>query len=188
MSGQYPEPGRLPGDRGADAGAAGRDRRGRRQRQHDHQGRRQPFPRRPVRHVHQQRPAEPTTSATSSEARGLTAPSATDVFYDLNAGVGGPIARDRLWFYGSGRRFRVDRFEASTFNPDGIAGPRREPDLERDRQAHVADQPGQPALGLRRLQLQGPRPSPPDDGGVPVRVAGGELLLAARGARSPTSS
>ena len=52
-------------------------------------------------------------------ARGLTAPSATDVFYDLNAGVGGPIAADALWFYGSARRFRVDRFEASTFNPDG---------------------------------------------------------------------
>lgn len=52
-------------------------------------------------------------------ARGLTAPSATEVFYDLNAGVGGPIARDRLWFFGSARRFRVDRFEASTFNPDG---------------------------------------------------------------------
>lgn len=52
-------------------------------------------------------------------ARGLIAPSATDVFYDLNAGVGGPIDRDRLWFFASGRRFRVDRFEASTFNADG---------------------------------------------------------------------
>lgn len=52
-------------------------------------------------------------------ARGLTAPSANNVFYDLNAGVGGPIDPDRLWFFGSARRFRVDRFEASTFNPDG---------------------------------------------------------------------
>lgn len=51
--------------------------------------------------------------------RGLRAPSATDVFYDLNASVGGPVLRDRLWFSGSARRFRVDRFEASTFNPDG---------------------------------------------------------------------
>lgn len=55
----------------------------------------------------------------AQRARGLRAPSGTDVFYDLNAGVGGPIAADRLWFFGSGRRFRVDRFEASTFNPDG---------------------------------------------------------------------
>ena len=51
--------------------------------------------------------------------RGLVAPSATDIFYDFNASVGGPVVRDRLWFLGSARRFRVDRFEASTFNPDG---------------------------------------------------------------------
>ena len=57
--------------------------------------------------------------SAAQEARGLVAPSATDVFYDVNAGLGGPIARDRLWFFGSARRFRVDRFEASTFNPDG---------------------------------------------------------------------
>lgn len=52
-------------------------------------------------------------------SRGLRAPSATDVFYDLNGGIGGPIARDSLWFFASARRFRVDRFEANTFNPDG---------------------------------------------------------------------
>ena len=52
-------------------------------------------------------------------ARGLVAPSAMDVFQDFNAGVGGPILRDALWFYASGRRFQVDRFEANTFNPDG---------------------------------------------------------------------
>jgi outer membrane receptor protein involved in Fe transport len=51
--------------------------------------------------------------------RGLRAPSAMDVFYDLNGGIGGPIARDSLWFFASARRFRVDRFEANTFNPDG---------------------------------------------------------------------
>jgi hypothetical protein len=51
--------------------------------------------------------------------RGLVAPSATDVFYDVNVGLGGPILRDRLWFYASARRFRIDRLEANTFNPDG---------------------------------------------------------------------
>lgn len=53
------------------------------------------------------------------EALGLAAPSATDTFYDVNAGIGGPIRADRLWFYGSLRRFRIDRLEANTFNPDG---------------------------------------------------------------------
>ena len=42
-----------------------------------------------------------------------------DVYHDVNGGVGGPILRDQLWFYASGRRFQVDRFEANTFNPDG---------------------------------------------------------------------
>ncbi len=53
------------------------------------------------------------------EARGLRAPSSMDVFNDLNGGIGGPILRETLWFYASGRRFQVDRFEANTFNPDG---------------------------------------------------------------------
>jgi hypothetical protein len=52
-------------------------------------------------------------------ARGLVAPSATDVAYDINVGVGGPVVRDRLWFYGSYRRWRVDRLTANTFNVDG---------------------------------------------------------------------
>ncbi len=51
-------------------------------------------------------------------ARGLVAPSSTKTFYDLNGGAGGPIVKDRLWFYASARRFRIDRYEANTFNPD----------------------------------------------------------------------
>lgn len=51
--------------------------------------------------------------------RGLVAPSAMDIFYDVNASLGGPLVRDALWFYASARRFQVDRFEANTFNPDG---------------------------------------------------------------------
>jgi hypothetical protein len=51
-------------------------------------------------------------------ARGLVAPSSTKTFYDLNGGAGGRIVPDKLWFYVSGRRFRIDRYEANTFNPD----------------------------------------------------------------------
>jgi hypothetical protein len=56
--------------------------------------------------------------SASQRALGLTAPSATNTFYDLNAGLGGPVVHDKLWFYASGRRFRIDRLEANTFNPD----------------------------------------------------------------------
>ena len=51
-------------------------------------------------------------------ARGLIAPSSTKTFYDLNGSLGGKIITDKLWFFASGRQFRIDRYEANTFNPD----------------------------------------------------------------------
>ena len=39
--------------------------------------------------------------------------------YDLNATGAGPILRDRLWFFGSYRRWKVDKKLLSVFNPDG---------------------------------------------------------------------
>lgn len=51
--------------------------------------------------------------------RGLLAPSAMDKAYDFNPSIGGPILRDKLWFYASYRRWVVDRFVANTFNLDG---------------------------------------------------------------------
>lgn len=41
------------------------------------------------------------------------------VQYDLNATAAGPIVRDRLWFFGSYRRWKVDKKLLSVFNPDG---------------------------------------------------------------------
>ena len=60
-----------------------------------------------------------SSNVTADQAdRGLIAPSSTKTFYDLNAGVGGRVVADKLWFFASGRRFRIDRYEANTFNPD----------------------------------------------------------------------
>lgn len=39
--------------------------------------------------------------------------------YDLNATAAGPILRDRLWFFGSYRRWKVNKKLLSVFNPDG---------------------------------------------------------------------
>jgi len=39
--------------------------------------------------------------------------------YDLNAMGAGPLFRDRLWFLGSYRRWKVDKKLLSVFNPDG---------------------------------------------------------------------
>ena len=47
-------------------------------------------------------------------ARGLTAPNKMKLTYDVNAGVGGPIRRDKLWFYRPSAG-RTTSFVAGTF-------------------------------------------------------------------------
>lgn len=39
--------------------------------------------------------------------------------YDFNGTLAGPIVRDTIWFFGSYRRWKVDKLLMSTFNPDG---------------------------------------------------------------------
>jgi hypothetical protein len=53
---------------------------------------------------------------------GLTAGNATDRIMDLTGGEGGPILRNKLWFYMSGRYYSVNNFIAQTFNADGSQG------------------------------------------------------------------
>ena len=53
------------------------------------------------------------------KAQGLTAQNRIDSVYDINPGFGGPILRDRLWFYGSFRRWGANNFLANTFTPEG---------------------------------------------------------------------
>ncbi len=42
-------------------------------------------------------------------AGGITRPNAVSGKYDFDAGIGGPLIRRRLWFYGSFRNFQVNR-------------------------------------------------------------------------------
>lgn len=51
--------------------------------------------------------------------RGLTAANRIDNLYDVNLSLGGPIKRDKLWFFGTFRRWGANTFVANTFNPDG---------------------------------------------------------------------
>jgi hypothetical protein len=66
----------------------------------------------------------------SLKDRGLPTPNPIKEIWDLNPGFGGPIKRDRLWFYGSGRQNVAETYVAGmfldntndpniwTFNPD----------------------------------------------------------------------
>ncbi len=56
------------------------------------------------------------------KASGLDAGTHTDRIIDFTAAQGGPIRRDRLWFFASARYFSVNNFIANTVTDDGSQG------------------------------------------------------------------
>ncbi|HEY7171434.1 MAG TPA: carboxypeptidase regulatory-like domain-containing protein [Vicinamibacterales bacterium] len=52
------------------------------------------------------------------QQRGLPSPTAVDYLYDFNPSVGGPIVRDRIWFWGSFRRLVLHDLPGGHY-PDG---------------------------------------------------------------------
>jgi hypothetical protein len=54
-------------------------------------------------------------TGTDVQARGLTIPGTIKANGDLNPGFGGPIKRDSLWFFLSGRSLFADNYVAGTF-------------------------------------------------------------------------
>ena len=42
-----------------------------------------------------------------------------DISYDWSSTLGGPIKRDKLWFFGALRWWRLDQFQVGALNPDG---------------------------------------------------------------------
>jgi hypothetical protein len=51
--------------------------------------------------------------------RGLTLPNRVESAYDVNVSLGGPVARNTMWFFTSFRRRSYDWYVANTTNPDG---------------------------------------------------------------------
>jgi hypothetical protein len=49
------------------------------------------------------------------QAAGLRAPSAIKTLWDVNPGLGGPLRKDRVWFYVSGRYAGVNNYAAGIF-------------------------------------------------------------------------
>src|SRR4029453_8199471 len=53
------------------------------------------------------------------EATGLTARNRVKSVYDFNATFGGPIVRDRLWFFSTYRKWSANNYLANTFDSRG---------------------------------------------------------------------
>jgi hypothetical protein len=66
------------------------------------------------------------------QARGLRGASTTlKKLYDVNVAVGGPIKRDRLWFFATSRYFTNEFYLADRFFPVDVSAVRREDDRSR---------------------------------------------------------
>ena len=68
------------------------------------------------------------------KARGFVTPSTLKSLFDFNPGVGGPIKRDKLWFYVAGRKNDVNNFVGGIFENKNAGDATKwtyEPDLER---------------------------------------------------------
>ena len=66
------------------------------------------------------------------QARGLNGASTTlKTLYNLNVAVGGPIKRDRLWFFATSRYFTNEFYIAGRFFPVDVTAVRREDDRSR---------------------------------------------------------
>ena len=67
------------------------------------------------------------------KAMGVTGVDKISNFYEWNVEQGGPIAKDKLWFYGAFRHARYDKPIANTFvTPAGVAYPAGLPAVRRD--------------------------------------------------------
>jgi hypothetical protein len=63
--------------------------------------------------------------------KGLRAPNRVSRIFDLNLGLGGPVMRDRLWFFSSFRRWGVDQTITDSFYNLDPARRTYQPDLSR---------------------------------------------------------
>ena len=55
----------------------------------------------------------------AQKAKGISVPGKLYRQYDVNYSLGGPIVKDRLWYFFTGRNWAYDQYAANAFKPDG---------------------------------------------------------------------
>ena len=98
------------------------------------------------------------------KARGLKSADGIDKLSNIEGSLGGPIKKDRVWFFLSARMFNLDTLPADVFNADGSPGVDAAEHQQRPGADRLADQPEDQAHGLQRSARQEPRRR--DDGRV----------------------
>ena len=150
--------GQHAAEHGQHAGSGGRllvgDRREHHRRaadQHDPEDRRQPVLGLAVRHRGQLRRSRARNTDDELRARGLRTPNSLKLQSDVNPGLGGPLERDKLWFYTSARFTRQANYIGGLFqnkNAGDITKWTYEPDDEQARlqRRHRAEREPAPDL------------------------------------------
>jgi hypothetical protein len=88
--------------------------------------------------------------------RGLSTPNSLKEYYDFNVSGGGPILKDRLWFFATGRRQRGENYVAGLYYNLNAGDPSKwtyAPDLSRQATFYVI----QPSAGARLTWQATPR-------------------------------
>ena len=84
-------------------------------------------------------------------ARGLPTPAELYKQYDINYTVAGPVIKDRLWFFVSGRNWAYNNYVGGAFNADGTQARGRQQHQGVSGPSHRADHPEQQGDGALHL-------------------------------------
>ena len=139
-----PLPGLLEPDAGGgdvvhDGGAGGRDPDRRPAHQHDPERGGQPVQRELVHGLHAGQLAGRQSDASWHRTQGIRQATGVGLIYDNNGAIGGPVFRDRLWFFSTGRWNGVNNQITNSVNPDYTQASGQQHDPQRERAADVAD-------------------------------------------------
>ncbi len=88
-------------------------------------------------------------------ARGVTGGNPLKGYHDANVDLGGPVWKQRLWFYGSYRNQRVRQGVLGYYTSPGVPGEYNGTHLERDWEGHRADHAEAPVQRLRAVPDEG---------------------------------